>query len=66
MFPTGGHLGLEPDLPDTILKGNHPMTIVAKLGFNWPSSFRGEEVSDTGSCEPLVKDCDTLDNVIIY
>ena len=24
------------------------------------------QVSDTGYCEPLVKDCDTLDNFIIY
>ena len=44
MFPAGGHLGLEPDLPDTIWKGDHPRTIVAKLGFSWPSSFRGEDL----------------------
>jgi hypothetical protein len=33
---------LDPDLPDTILKGDHLRTIVTKFGFNWPSSFRGE------------------------
>jgi hypothetical protein len=28
---------------DTILKGDHPMIISAKFGWDWLSSFRGEE-----------------------
>jgi hypothetical protein len=35
---------LDPDQPDTILKGDHLRTIVTKFGFNWPSSFRGEDL----------------------
>jgi hypothetical protein len=35
---------LDPDLPDTILKGDHLRTIVTKFGFNWPSSFRREDL----------------------
>jgi hypothetical protein len=35
---------LDPDLPDTILKGGHLRTIVTKFCFNWPSSFRGEDL----------------------
>jgi hypothetical protein len=38
------NLGLDQDLPDTILKGDHPRTIVTKFGFNWPSSFREEDL----------------------
>jgi hypothetical protein len=38
------NLGLDPDLPDTILKGDHLRTIVTKFGFNWPGSFRGEDL----------------------
>jgi len=32
----------------------------------WDSQRLIIQVSDTGSCEPLVKDCDTLDNFFIY
>ena len=32
--PTGGHVGLELDLPDGILKGDHPKIIVTKFGSN--------------------------------
>ena len=35
---------MDPDLLDTILKGNHLRTIVTKFGFNRPSSFRGEDL----------------------
>ena len=42
----------------------------SRLDQRWPSAGDSQrliiQVSDTGSCEPLVKDCDTLDNVIIY
>jgi len=31
MFPAGGHVGLDPDLLDTIVKRVHPRTIVTKL-----------------------------------
>jgi hypothetical protein len=44
VYEFDGHLGLDPDLPDTILKGDHPMIIVTNIGFNWPSSFRGEDL----------------------
>ena len=30
----GGHLGGRAQLPDTILKEDHPMTIPSKFGFN--------------------------------
>jgi hypothetical protein len=30
----GSHLGSDPDLPDAILKGDHPRTIVTKFGSN--------------------------------
>jgi hypothetical protein len=30
MFPAGGHLGSDTELPDTILKGDHPRTIMTK------------------------------------
>jgi hypothetical protein len=42
MFSAYRHLGSDPDLPDTILKGDHPRTRVTKF------------VSDNRSCEPLV------------
>jgi hypothetical protein len=35
---------LDPDLPDTILKEDHPRTIVTKFGFNWPSIVRGADL----------------------
>ena len=28
---------------DTVLKGDHPRTIPAKFGPNWPRGFRGED-----------------------
>jgi hypothetical protein len=31
LFTACRHLGSDPDLPDTILKGDHPRTIVAKI-----------------------------------
>jgi hypothetical protein len=39
----GGHLGYRTVLTDTILKGGHPRIISAKFGWDWLSSFRGEE-----------------------
>jgi hypothetical protein len=32
-------------LSDTILKGNHPGTIPARIGLIWFSSFRGEDLN---------------------
>ena len=37
IFSNGGHL------MDTILKGDHPRIISAKFGWDWLSSFRGED-----------------------
>jgi hypothetical protein len=31
-FGCGGHLGRRSEMPDTILEGDHPMIISAKLG----------------------------------
>jgi hypothetical protein len=42
-FSNGGHLGYKTVLTDTILKGDHPRIISAKFGWDWLSSFRGEE-----------------------
>jgi hypothetical protein len=30
-------------MPDTILEGDHPRIISAKFGWDWLSSFRGED-----------------------
>jgi hypothetical protein len=30
-------------MPDTVLEGDHPRIISAKFGWNWLSSFRGED-----------------------
>ena len=38
------HLGPRTGLPDTILKGDHQMIILAKLESNWPSSLRGKKL----------------------
>ena len=43
IFSHGGHLGWRAGSSDTILKGDHPRTIPAKFGPNWPSGFRGED-----------------------
>jgi hypothetical protein len=40
-------------MPDTIFKGDHPRTIVAKFGSKWPNGFRGEDLQHVfpiGSC----------------
>jgi hypothetical protein len=42
-FELGGHLGWNSGSPDTILKGGHPRIISAKFGWDWLSSFRGED-----------------------
>jgi hypothetical protein len=44
MFSTGGHLGSDPDLPDTILKGDYSGTIVTKFDSSWPGGFKGEDL----------------------
>ena len=36
-------------MPDKILEGDHPRIISAKLGWDWLSSFRGEEFFLTSS-----------------
>jgi hypothetical protein len=43
IFSNGGHLGYRTALTDTILKGDHIRIISAKFGWNWLSSFRGED-----------------------
>jgi hypothetical protein len=39
----GGHFGYRTVLTDTILKRDHPRIISAKFGWDWLSSFRGED-----------------------
>ena len=43
IFSNGGHLGYRSALTDTVLKGDHPRIISAKFGWDWLSSFRGED-----------------------
>ena len=43
IFNNGGHLGYRTALTDTILKGDHRRIISAKFGWDWLSSFRGED-----------------------
>jgi hypothetical protein len=42
-FGSGGHLGRRSEMPDTILEGDHPRIISAKFGWDWLSSFSGED-----------------------
>jgi hypothetical protein len=42
MFRVCRHLGSDPDLPDTILKGDHPRTSVTKFDSSWLFGFREE------------------------
>ena len=44
MFTAGGHLGSDPDLPDTIWKGDYPRTIVTKFDCSLTDGFRGEDL----------------------
>jgi hypothetical protein len=43
IFSHGGHLGYRTALTDTHFKGDHPRFISAKFGWDWQSSFRGED-----------------------
>jgi hypothetical protein len=36
-------------MPDTILEGDHPRVISAKFGWDWLSSFRGEDLKKKSS-----------------
>jgi hypothetical protein len=42
IFSNGVPLAPRTGLPDKIVKGDHQRIILAKLGSNWPSNFRGE------------------------
>ena len=44
IFRNGGHLGYRTALTATILKGDHLRIISAKFGWDWLSSFRGEDL----------------------
>jgi hypothetical protein len=41
-----GHLEWRAWLSDTILKGTHPGTILARFGLIWFSGFRGEDLNE--------------------
>ena len=43
IFSNGSHLEYRTALTDTILKGDHRRIISAKFGWDWLSSFRGED-----------------------
>jgi hypothetical protein len=45
IFSNGGHLGWKAWLLDITFKGNPLRMIQAKFGLNWPSGFRGEDLS---------------------
>jgi hypothetical protein len=45
IFSNGGHLGYRTALTDTILKGTHPGTILARIGLIWFSGFRVEDLN---------------------
>ena len=61
--PTGGHVGLELDLPNGILKGDHAKTIVTKFGSIWPGSFCGEDRWMLVSEEKIYTIVDFLDAI---
>ena len=43
MFGCGSRLGRRSEMPDTILEGDHQRIMSAKFGWDWLSSFRGED-----------------------
>jgi hypothetical protein len=45
IFSNNSHLEWRAGLSDTILKGNHPVTIPARFGLIWFSDFRGEDLN---------------------
>jgi hypothetical protein len=42
IFSNSSHLEWRAGLSDTILKGTHPSTILARFGVIWFSGFRGD------------------------
>ena len=42
-FGCGDHLGRRSEMPDIILEGDHRRIISAKFGWDWLSSYRGED-----------------------
>jgi hypothetical protein len=46
IFSNSSHLEWRAGLSDTILKGTHPGTIPARVGFIWFSGFRGEDLNN--------------------
>ena len=44
IFSNSVHLGPMTGLTDKLVKGDHQRIILAKLGSNWPSSFREGEI----------------------
>jgi hypothetical protein len=63
IFSNGGHLGYRTGLTDTIIKGDHLRIISAKFGWNWLSSFRGEDFFLISS--PLFRKCPNLNCISI-
>jgi hypothetical protein len=45
IFSNSSHLEWRAGLSDTILKGIHPVTILARFGLIWFSGFRGEDLN---------------------
>ena len=44
IFTVCRHLGSDPDLPETILKGDHLGTILTKIDSSWLDGFREEDL----------------------
>jgi hypothetical protein len=53
ILSNGGHLGSRTALTDPNLKGDHPRIISAKFGWDWLSSFRGEDFFNGQNCSIL-------------
>jgi hypothetical protein len=52
-----GHLGRCSEMTDTILEEDHPRIISAKFGWDWLSSFRGEDFGPLSKLCPSAPSC---------
>jgi hypothetical protein len=59
-----GHLGYRTALTDTIFKGDHLRIISAKFGWDWLSSFRGEDFFFISS--PLFSNLHNRSKAVLY
>ena len=45
IFSNSSHFELRAGLSDTLLKGDHQRTILAKFALNWISGYRGKDLN---------------------